>query len=432
MWTRNMLSPATRGLALVLSAAVLSGCGSDDDPAGPGPGPGESSSISTVNVDDAAAALIGGAQHTIGTLGLGQEMTAPFFYIYTPAGYDASSADGYPVLALLHGFGDDMNYWTDGVDVKTLFDELIAAGTMDPMIVVMPNGVGGVIGSWYADSPVFGGYATYIESIIGQVEASYNSNGQRAIAGLSMGGFGAFHLAMGGGQLGLEYDAVISHSGPINLGGLLNPDPYYGDRNFPQLLLYEASTAAGLGLMQGSLATGCTNVLGSDAGLSAAILELIGDSVNAGFTTFTFGAAAAFSPHYGTPLDFDMLADFDGNPCNNTTYPIAPANADSSEWVGVNFPIQADGQLNTAVWEGVWMGAVDPMGRLGGLAAGTKVYVDCGNQDELGLSDDTATFADAAGAALGTDFTYETFDGGHEDMIGARLAVSMAWLSDLL
>ena len=428
MWNRDTITPTFRTLACALSAVLVIGCGSDDDSTGPEP---VASAVTTVSVAEATAALIGGTQHTIGTIATGAAPVAPFFYLYTPADYDANAADGYPVVTLLHGFGEDMNTWTDGVQIQALLDGMIDAGTIDPMIVVMPNGVGGVIGSFYADSPVFGGYASYIEGIITQVEGDYNSNGKRAIGGISMGGFGAMHLALGGGGFGLTYDGVISHSGPLSIESLLNPDPFYGGLDFPQLLLYEASTAAGLGLIEG-LASGCTNVLGADFGLSAAILNLIGDSVNAAFTTFTFGGAAAFSPHYGAPGlgEYDMLFDLDGDPCNNGQYPIAPANADSSEWVGVNFPIQADGQLNGPAWD-AWV-AADPLGRVGNLPMGTQVFVDCGNMDELGLADDNADFAAEAAGTWGDDFTYETFDGGHSDMLADRLAVSLAWLNSVL
>ena len=59
------------------------------------------------------------------------------FVVYTPAGY-ASSSRLYPVMILLPGTPGDETEWTSGGGfVETLFDNLIAEGRMEPMVVVM-------------------------------------------------------------------------------------------------------------------------------------------------------------------------------------------------------------------------------------------------------------------------------------------------------
>jgi len=60
-------------------------------------------------------------------------------HIYTPPGYDASSAK-YPVLYLLHGGGDEDSGWSTIGRAGFILDNLLAAGKAKPMIVVMPNG----------------------------------------------------------------------------------------------------------------------------------------------------------------------------------------------------------------------------------------------------------------------------------------------------
>lgn len=60
--------------------------------------------------------------------------------IYTPPGYDSSSDTEYPLILLLHGYGDDENAWTDVGRAHLIADNLIAAGTMEPVIIVMPYG----------------------------------------------------------------------------------------------------------------------------------------------------------------------------------------------------------------------------------------------------------------------------------------------------
>ena len=58
--------------------------------------------------------------------------------VYTPAGYDKGGR--YPVLYLLHGAGGDEDAWTTLGRAAQILDNLIAAGKVKPMIVVMPNG----------------------------------------------------------------------------------------------------------------------------------------------------------------------------------------------------------------------------------------------------------------------------------------------------
>ena len=58
--------------------------------------------------------------------------------VYLPYGYDASTP--YNILYLMHGTGDDENYWlqTHGYN-KTMLDRMIAQGEIEPLIVVTPT-----------------------------------------------------------------------------------------------------------------------------------------------------------------------------------------------------------------------------------------------------------------------------------------------------
>ena len=58
--------------------------------------------------------------------------------VYLPFGYDASTP--YNILYLMHGTGDDENYWlqTHGYN-KTMLDRMIAQGEIEPLIVVTPT-----------------------------------------------------------------------------------------------------------------------------------------------------------------------------------------------------------------------------------------------------------------------------------------------------
>jgi enterochelin esterase-like enzyme len=59
-------------------------------------------------------------------------------YVYTPPDYDQSKAR-YPVLYLLHGWGEDETGWHVQGHVDFILDNLIAAKKAKPMIIVMDN-----------------------------------------------------------------------------------------------------------------------------------------------------------------------------------------------------------------------------------------------------------------------------------------------------
>jgi len=63
------------------------------------------------------------------------------FVVYTPPGYDPK-AKPYPVLYLLHVWGDRPESWSRFGQANLILDNLIAQGRAKPMVVVMPLGYG--------------------------------------------------------------------------------------------------------------------------------------------------------------------------------------------------------------------------------------------------------------------------------------------------
>ena len=119
------------------------------------------------------------------------------YTVYLPDGH-AEGLERYPVLYLLHGYGADRFQWLDSGRIAEARDGLIAAGRLPPVIAVMPEGGN----SWYVDSAAFGGPGDYetaiVRDLVAEVDRSFRTEakpGARAIAGLSMGGFGALRLA---------------------------------------------------------------------------------------------------------------------------------------------------------------------------------------------------------------------------------------------
>ena len=74
------------------------------------------------------------------------------YTVYLPAGY-ADSTQAYPVIYLLHGRGDTMSAW---LNVREALDDLIAEGTIPPVIAVLPDIPASERGHYYVDSQYTG------------------------------------------------------------------------------------------------------------------------------------------------------------------------------------------------------------------------------------------------------------------------------------
>ena len=137
--------------------------------------------------------------------GLKRRMT-----VYTPAGYETSKRS-YPVLYLLHGMGGDENAWEELGRATQILDNLIAEGKAEPMVVVMPNGNisqeaapgegsrGFVTAAMRYPKTMDGNFEKAFPDIIRFVEKVYRvkkDKANRAIAGLSMGGFHSIYTAL--------------------------------------------------------------------------------------------------------------------------------------------------------------------------------------------------------------------------------------------
>jgi S-formylglutathione hydrolase FrmB len=100
-----------------------------------------------------------------------------------------------PVLYLLHGLGGHERDWQALGHIAQTATRLIRQNAIPPMAIVMPDGAN----SWYVNSEKHGLYEdALLEDLIPETERTHGFGGdrsRRAIAGLSMGGYGAFRLA---------------------------------------------------------------------------------------------------------------------------------------------------------------------------------------------------------------------------------------------
>ncbi|HEY5936981.1 MAG TPA: alpha/beta hydrolase family protein [Kofleriaceae bacterium] len=164
--------------------------------------------------------------------------------VYLPAGYDPAGTRRYPVFYYLHGLGGSETDWLEHGKIDRVADSLDLQA-----IIVMPDGDAG----FYADGKTATDYTACLKNgtglfdpgapkaktcvrapkyetymtrdLIAHVDTTYKtiaSREGRAIAGLSMGGFGALTLALRHPDL---YAAAVSHSG---VDALLyeGPSPY--------------------------------------------------------------------------------------------------------------------------------------------------------------------------------------------------------------
>ncbi len=118
------------------------------------------------------------------------------YSVYLPPDYDHSRRY-YPAVYLLHGLTGSHTDWIQFGEMAHTLDSGIASGQMTPTIVVMPDAGN----SWYINRA--DGSMPYrdmfLQELIPHIDKTYRTRSQknaRGIAGLSMGGYGALHLAM--------------------------------------------------------------------------------------------------------------------------------------------------------------------------------------------------------------------------------------------
>ena len=138
------------------------------------------------------------------TLGMDRRLT-----VYTPAGYE-TGGKRYPVFYLLHGMGGDEEAWIALGRTSQILDNLIAQGKAKPMIVVMTNGnaaqeaapgessLGFAAPSMNQPKTMEGSFETAFPDVVKFIDKNFRTlanKKNRAIAGLSMGGFHSMHIS---------------------------------------------------------------------------------------------------------------------------------------------------------------------------------------------------------------------------------------------
>jgi S-formylglutathione hydrolase FrmB len=185
------------------------------------------------------------------------------YCILLPPGYGKDAARRYPILYFLHGLGDNeqMFVHSGGFNIA---EDLWEAGQIDDFLIATPAAGA----SFYINS--FDGRQRYedffVREFMPAIERRYRARegrATRAIAGISMGGYGALHLAFRHPEM---FCAVSAHSaalieklpaisvadpaasGRMRLLGTVfgsPPDRTFWDRNNP-LVMARTANLAGL------------------------------------------------------------------------------------------------------------------------------------------------------------------------------------------
>ena len=149
-------------------------------------------------------------------------------FVYLPPGYSVSDTR-YPSVYCLSGFtGRGKMLLNDNAFTPNFaerMDKLIAAGTIRPMIAVMPNCFTYFGGSQYVNSTATGNYEDYLSTeIVAAIDANFrtvNDRNARAVMGKSSGGYGSLimglrHSDVFGLVCSTAGDAYFEHCYPMD------------------------------------------------------------------------------------------------------------------------------------------------------------------------------------------------------------------------
>ena len=166
--------------------------------------------------------------------------------VYLPPGYDTQTKVRYPVLYLQHGGGEDETGWIRQGNANFILDNLIAAGSCKPMIIVMAYGYArraGYVAPDLTGKP-FGSpemmkamqdMAAAFEDDVTQalipfVDSTYRTlsdRDHRAMAGLSMGGMQTFQITFNHLDLFSYIGGFSGAGGMMLMGRKLDPKTDY-------------------------------------------------------------------------------------------------------------------------------------------------------------------------------------------------------------
>lgn len=124
-----------------------------------------------------------------------EEKSKRMLAICLPPSYYEDTNKRYPVIYFMHGHGEGVGHVSSKSPTML---KLMKEGTLKEVITVEAD-CGSVLGgSFYANSPVTGGFEDfYINELVPYIDGKYRTianSSSRGISGFSMGGFGAMYI----------------------------------------------------------------------------------------------------------------------------------------------------------------------------------------------------------------------------------------------
>jgi S-formylglutathione hydrolase FrmB len=291
----------------------------------------------------------------------------------------------YPTLYLLADFNQSTAQLGRFYQLKEIVDELLAAGEIDSMVIVIissdlqgsPTDLGG---TFYGNSFLIGDWLTFMgEQIIPDIDTLYSlrtDTTRRAVAGLGMGGYGAFRLAL---EYPGKFDVVGAMSAPLSFGGT---DP--------------------AGWLQGFLRP---TVMAENGGSYGSIEAVTPFDPTKPATSWMIGMGTAFSPHDTLAAKGSTFREIEGalSPDYGVELPF-----DSAGFVGSLVDMWMDNDIENLL-STTYSGVLDDK----------AIYLDCGAADEFdfaGVNQGFFSFLQANG--IGTPRMYDEYSGypGHDAM----------------
>jgi S-formylglutathione hydrolase FrmB len=169
-------------------------------------------------------------------------------YVYLPSGYAQHPARHYPVFYLLHGFPGRPLAFLETVQMGIVDDALTARHRAQPLILVMPFGSTGTFSDeeWVDGVRPGNRWGTFVaRDLVHAIDTRFRTiplRRDRAIGGLSEGGYGAIDIAI---RHPREFSVVESWSGyerPDKIRSIFGADLRTLAANDPRLLLPHVSS----------------------------------------------------------------------------------------------------------------------------------------------------------------------------------------------
>jgi S-formylglutathione hydrolase len=314
--------------------------------------------------------------------------------VYLPPSYGVDAQRRYPVVYYLTGFADQIFLYThvpyyQGFLLQDAMDRLIGEKKIREMIVVIPNGLTPLGGSFYVNSPVNGNWEDFVvRDLVGRIDAGYRTIAaprSRAISGHSMGGFGALNMAMRHPDV---FAAVYALSPGLAAPGGLETHPSFANAAVRQRVCDSLDAASAIENRQSEV------TLLAQASYWNQIFDI--------YPLFALAYSAAFAPGSG------------------------------GSGLRLEYPYRrqgADFVSDPAVWErfewgfGKWDEKIKQ--NLGNLRELSFIAIDVGENDEYPWITAGCHYVSQLMSTAGISNELTTYSGGHEDKLRERLETWM-------